>query len=215
MSLNANALTTVENVKSIGYLNLTDTTYDTWIEKQINIFSQRIENYLGRKIYSRTITNERYKGNNRSKLYLKNYPVSSITSITQQEDTISSGDYELVSTDFSAYVYNEKGWWTNGITQGITRAIIDTYEDIEITYVTGYVMPSAGTGVTLPDDLEEACLKSVKYEYKQINTDGRLIKSKSIQSWKVEYDNDSFDSKTGLLESVKDILNAYRSVSDL
>ena len=213
MALNANALTTVATVKGAGYLNISVTTYDTWLEKQINIASQRIENYIGRKLYTRTITSEKYKGNNRSKLYLKNYPVASVTSVIQQENTISSGDYELVSSDYSAYLYNELGWWSNGITQGITKGIIDTYEDIKVTYVAGYVLPPAGTGITLPADIEEACIQSVIYAYNQIGSGGRTKQSEKLQSWSVTYADNEFDSKSGLLESVKSMLNSYREVT--
>ena len=215
MALNANALTTVATIKGVGYLNISVSTYDDWLEKQINIYSQRIENYLGRKIYTRTITNEKYAGNGRTKLYLKNYPVASVTSVTQQDDVIASGDYDLVSSDYSAYLYNEYGWWANGITKGITKAIVDTYKDIEITYVTGYVLPPAGSGVTLPADIEEACIQSVVYQYGQINNKGKTVKSESLQSWSATYIDNQFDMKSGMLESVKSMLATYKEVTQL
>ena len=215
MALNTNALTTVDTVKGVGYLNLSSDTYNTWIERQINIFSQRIENYLGRKLYTRTITDEKYSGNGRTKLYLNNYPVSSVTSVTQQDDTISSDDYDLVSSDYSAYLYNEYGWWFNGITNGITKAIVDRYEDIKVTYVAGYVLPQSEETQTLPLDLEEACIQSVIYAYNQIDTGNRKKKSEKIQSWSVTYADDEFDMKSGLLESVKTVLDSYKDVTQL
>ena len=215
MALNANAITTVDTVKGVGYLNISVTTYDSWLEKQINIYSQRIENYLGRKIYTRTVTDEKYAGNGRSKLYLNNYPVTSVTSVTQQDDTISSADYDLVSSDYAAYLYNEYGWAFNGITTGISRAVVDKYKDIKVTYVTGYVLPPAGTGITLPADIEEACIQSVVYQYGQINNKGRVVTSEKLQSWSATYSDTQFDMKSGMLESVKSMLAPYKDVTQL
>jgi hypothetical protein len=215
MALNENALTTVATIKSVGYLNLLVDTYDSWIERQINIFSQRIENYLKRKLYTRTITDERYAGSNRSKLYLNNYPITSITSVKQDDETISSSDYELESSDYSAYLYNEYLWKAHGAVRGISNALVDKYEDIEVTYITGYVLPPTATGITLPPDIEEACIQSIIYQYGLIGTNNKVTKSEKLQSWGITYADDIFDKSSGLLSSVKSMLDPYKLVNEL
>lgn len=137
MALNANALTTLDDLKS--YLNITTSDHDSLLEEIINAVSQFIEDYCHRYFISAE-REEYYSGDDMKYLSLKAYPITNVDTLQINETTIS----ERTSTSGSGYVIiADKGliYYSGGFTEGI--------KNIYVKYTGGYT--------TIPTDLELAC----------------------------------------------------------
>lgn len=145
MPLADNALTTLETLKA--YLQETGTNRDAIFERLINAASDVIEQYCGRKFKSATYTEKHY--GERKNVFVKNYPVSEIVSITD-DDTALTADELADCINHSTYVELDE----------------EREGPIEITYKAGYVLPKDHTAETprdLPYDIEQACILLVQY----------------------------------------------------
>lgn len=82
-------LVSLENMKSYLGINPTDTTYDTFLTQQINVVSEAIEGYCGRRFkessYTQTFYCDEQASNSPDKLVLFHYPITSITSIVPEK----------------------------------------------------------------------------------------------------------------------------------
>lgn len=160
MALNSNALTDLATVKDD--LGISKTDYDSILERMINAASQSIEKYLDRVVKEATYT-EFQDGRASNKILLKEYPVSSITSLHIDNDgdfdanaLIDSGDYSI---DSESMLLLRHRTFTKG------------YQNIKVVYVAGYS--------TVPSDIEHACIEYVNYLYVR-RSDRRVgVKSKS------------------------------------
>jgi hypothetical protein len=88
-------LDTLANVKS--RLGITDTAYDTFLTQQIQLISDVIESYCGRRFAKTSYIQTFYSDENSpaSKLELYHYPCDLITSIEEDGDVLSSTYYRL------------------------------------------------------------------------------------------------------------------------
>ncbi len=140
MPLATNALTSLSAMKSYLKIELTQTSDDSLLEDLINASSNQIEGYCKRKFKEQTYTDEEYDGNGLKYLYLQQYPVKSISSVTVDETTLSTDSYKIKKSNGN--LIRVKGTWPKG--------------DINIllTYIAGYI--------EIPSDLELACKHLVK-----------------------------------------------------
>lgn len=78
-------------------LNITTTQYDTFLTAQITLVSDTIEAYLRRKVKSQTFTQHFYRMDYRLSLLMQLfcYPVSAVTSITEDGVTLDPVNYRL------------------------------------------------------------------------------------------------------------------------
>ncbi|MDC3414270.1 head-tail connector protein [Terrihalobacillus insolitus] len=149
-------LTTLSDVKEYLQIDSTITDQDSVLTSLIKATSQAMENYCKRKLEKDTVIEE-YDGTNSVNLYLKNFPIESITEITVDGVLVDSTTYKVRKGE--GIVVRTDGHWPHGIL------------NIQATYETGYVTPdqvNADSTLTrtLPYDLELACKHLVMFYYK-------------------------------------------------
>jgi len=148
VTLSTYALTDLDRVK--GYrlaqgeeLNTTTEQQDL-IKNLINIYSTIIENYCDRKFKSREYT-EYYDGDGSDTLFMNQYPVSTITSINDDQDwlwsdttVINSNYYRIVD---SRYIVMKNNLFT------VAK------QSVKAVYTAGFT--------TTPEDINNACATEV------------------------------------------------------
>ena len=97
MSLPTNAATTLENLKKYLNISQNDTSKDDLFELLIESVTNAAEEYLGRYIVARQISQEPYDcTNSKSKyLQLKQYPVTSVTTIIEDGETLDTATLKI------------------------------------------------------------------------------------------------------------------------
>ena len=121
MAVDQYALTTLENVKAALHITVTDD--DTLLESLINRISAAVESYCRRKFKARDYT-EKYDGDGTTVLYLKQYPVNSVTTLKISGSVVDSANYVIydeVGKIVLRYTYFPEG-----------------LQNIEVTYNAGY-----------------------------------------------------------------------------
>lgn len=156
MAQDVSQFTTLANLKE--YLGITETGDDTFLQHIINRVSKKIENsYCNRKFAAQDWT-EYYKGDGTNRLLLRQYPINQIYSIYDDVDrqwpSSSAKDISAVAISYQ----------TSGLIQLVGDIFINAdlwsfyqLENIKITYNAGFA--------TIPEDLEEACIKYCAVEY--------------------------------------------------
>jgi len=187
MALDANALVTLADQKT--YLNISDSNSDSILEILINSVSTLINVYCERTLIETTYTDLYLDGNGEKEIQLPNWPVASITSLAEDETSLTEGldeDYLLYTSDRAAYLWRYGDGW------------VDMHKGILITYVAGYS--------TVPKDLQLACFKQVAFEFhKWKNKDwGESSRSMADGSISVTTKN--------LLEDVEETLQRYKAL---
>ena len=219
MALADNALTTVDTVKDD--LGITGTEFDSYIERQINVYSEKIEKYCKRRFKKQEYT-EKYEGNNTLRLSLKNYPILSVSALTIDTEIVDVNDviisknqtniyYGETSSNFSGK-YNPLGFPKNALRAGISYTETNNILlDTEVTYTAGYVLPK-DDGLpdprTLPFDLEQACIDMVSYA-KNNRTNPQGVKSRKLLSGSITFGENIPSKDSGLLPSVEGTLIPY------
>ena len=133
MATVTHALTTLAKVKQ--YLGITSSTNDALIESLINYVTDYIESLCGgRRFKEATYTNEVYDNPDGNNLFLRQYPIQSVSVVEYRTGTISSPTYVAFSAD-DFIVYKPEGYihffaMFGGITEG--------EQALRTTYVAGY-----------------------------------------------------------------------------
>lgn len=164
-------LCTLANVKLI--LGITsDTTKDTLLEMLITKAGAAICAQTGRVLKRATYTAEPYAVNGQPYLYLKQWPIQTLTSVTLGGALLTVDvDYYMSAADAAVgRIYKPDGWNGAMLSRGL---IPDAYEgdrDILVTYEAGYYLPSdagyvAGAAASLPADLEAIAEAAVCIRY--------------------------------------------------
>lgn len=138
-------------------------------------------------------------------LFLSQRPVTSITSLVEDASTLTEG------TDFqvNAGVGSLDRLSTDSITTwGFSKATI--------TYVAGYILPDDADNRTLPYDIEEACIYTVRARMSELdstNADAE-IRSESLDGiYSASYETNGatrFSSNMGLPQRAVALLAKYR-----
>ena len=133
MSLSITAATTLENLKSFLGVSSQDTSKDTLYELLIESCTEAAEKYLGRNIVARTITEEPHdkQGSKTKYLQAQQYPITSITSIIEDGQTI---DQNILKID----KYN-----------GIIKKPTNWHGAVLITYTAGLAQNTASVSKNL------------------------------------------------------------------
>jgi hypothetical protein len=155
-----NVLTTKEEVK----LYLEDTagtnTFDGLLDALILAVSQRFELAANRKLFLATRT-EIHKGGT-PRIYVKNPPITSITSITYAANydfangtVLAASEYVLDPSDDKNAIYSTFGSFIG-------------YEDcLKVVYIGGYVSADSTTPASnIPDWIRSAATQQVIYMFK-------------------------------------------------
>ena len=162
-----NRLTTVDSV--CQELDISSTGSSDFINNLIKRASFAIEKYVDRK-FQKVDCTETMQSRGRHTLLLGHRPLRSIIAISFDGTTVASTSYEIDSRE--AGVLFRPAGWTSTLYQ---RNNIEPFQlevgdrDWSINYVAGYVLPNStgydNSTAQLPDDVEAACIATVKSWY--------------------------------------------------
>lgn len=185
------------------YEGITADADNEFITRIIERVTDRFERYCDRQFVDRTYNYSTDPDNakldglnnpmNRHLLALPQYPIISVTTVRINE----------VAYDESTSIYNS-GWFIYNAKAGILG--LRGYEwlqgarNIELVYTAGYA--------TIPEDLQEACIKQVLWNYKQ----GKGAHLLGVSGKSLADGNVSLFMTNALLPEVKEVLNRYRRV---
>ena len=185
MSLPTTAATTLQNCKK--YLNIaqSDTSKDDLLELLIEATTTAAEDYLGRYIVARQISQEPYDCLNANSKYLqlKQYPVTTLTAVLEDGETVPTSALTLDNTN------------------GILKRNIFWKGAVLVTYTAGIASSTAN----VPKNLQLAIWQWVSF---LLNTQGSQgIYSETLGDYSVNYleQNPIPATVLSLLESYKRI----------
>lgn len=175
-------LTTVDAVKLEAGISDSDSTRDDLLEALITSTSAAIRAYLKRDVKRTTYTAEPYSVNNSQYLYLANYPIQSVTSVTVQDIAqVVNVDYYMSADDAKrGRLYRPNGWTGTYYARGTFPDVYAGARDIKITYAAGWYLPAdvttppadphyvAGADSSLPLALTYACNRAVTIRLRQV-----------------------------------------------
>lgn len=170
-------LTTVEKVRE--YLRISSDADDQLFQRLIEACSKVIENYCLRDFEQKKHV-DKFSGNNQGYHECKFYPIISVELITIDNVVVDFKDFD----ENTIYLKDN---------QNFTKGRINCY----INYTAGYL--------TVPKDLEQACIELVGIKYKQIET--LNVSSKGLAG-----ETTNFIVKD-MPDYVKVVLNKYRRVT--
>ena len=159
-------LCTLANVKLL--LGIGDTTKDTLLEMLITKASAAICAHTGRVLKRATYTAEPYAVNGQLYLYLRQWPIQTLTSVTLGGVVLTvNEDYYMSAADAAqGRIYKPDGWNGAMLTRGLVPDYYEGDRDILVTYEAGYYLPDdvtvapatahyvAGAADSLPADLQ-------------------------------------------------------------
>lgn len=136
-------LTSLLAVKAEMGIPVSDITKDALLESLISSASAAVGAYLDRALKRATYTAEPYHVNNQQFLYLRQWPIASVTSVTLAGAVLSSGsDYFLSGLDAEAgRLYKPSGWVGGQYVRGTFPDVFAGARDIAVTYTAGYYLP--------------------------------------------------------------------------
>lgn len=192
------ALTTTSRVKT--FLSIGGTTYDSLISTLIDSCTDYIEKYCDRRFKQATYTDEVYTASYGYGLYLKNTPVSSITSIQERGGIENINSWQNIHSN--KYYYES----LSGKITRIDAPFVNTPQHYRATYVGGYNFDNSATFLSDVGaaDLEMAVWMLVGKVFNDRKNNGS-IKSESIGDYSVTFAREAFADK-----QIMDILNNYR-----
>ena len=188
------ALITLTNLKID--LSISGSTYDDFLSRGINAVTEKIERDCNRRFAATDYSNERYNGGGFDKLYLRNYPINTVSSCTIFDDTVSA------ATDWDDY----DGYWIEPVIGGVKQEgclyRVDTWDkgmqNIKLSFNAGYS--------TIPDDLQRLASMINKLWYEDMKTSG--LKGEHFKNY--SYTLDNFNDKVA--KHINQILFPFRKV---
>ncbi len=192
--LAAHALTTAARVKVRLEIASGTTTWDALLESLINAATDKIEDACGGRRFLRgTITSEILSPQSGDKfVYLKRWPIVSITSVEYRPGTVSTPSWTTLLADFwetvedgssgCLAIYSSLPWGTN---------------NLRVTYVAGYLIDFANqidpTKHTLPFTLSDLCERMVVAAFKKRPSEG--LSSEQVQEYSRAYRENSMSEE--------------------
>lgn len=203
-------LTTKDVVKD--ELQLSVSTHDSWIDRQIKVASQRFCELAGRNFHRVDGHTEQVSvRENRARLRVGDFAnVRAVNSVKYDGAEVDSGLYTLESTGM---LVHEQRWTGTSFTDGVLSSYPsnDAAERLfEVDYDAGYVTPAQapfGAGSEprdLPYTIEEAVVQYVVMKYAQRGKD-ESVKSMSILSSSIEWQGERMPA------TFKDAVLEYRN----
>jgi hypothetical protein len=153
MAVDANALTSLATVKSHLNIGVLITNQDTKLERLINASSAKIENFLDRKILTRSYT-EYQDGRRADRIILKQWPIEKPSELWDDP----SGLFTDVSTQIDSADFDIENDGDAGLVQLLNGLRFGRgSRNIKAVYNAGFA--------TVPYDVEEACIMTVEFLY--------------------------------------------------
>ena len=150
MSLRSNALCTVDHVKS--FLGVEDDRKNESIELYVNAASDIIEEYLGYDANTQTYTEQVYDGNGTRLLITRARPITAITTLLCEGDTVDTDDFI------------NREWYIDGD----DYVFVTGNSNYKLTYTAGY------SSSTMPAAIKLACVKLAAVMAKEDGRTGSL-----------------------------------------
>ena len=201
-------LTTVDAVVAALSLSPSDQASNSqYIGTLIKRASSFISTYTNRVFAKETVT-ETLTSNGGPRLVLSRTPIISINSVTYNNITvISSSEYEIEDAD-AGFLWRERGWTNTLIDVGGINPIYTRFGKYKwkVSYTAGFVLPPS-QNVTLPGELEQACIEIVKSWYLGRKRDTSVIRE-SIGEASVTY-ADVTRYAAAIPITAKEILNKW------
>lgn len=169
-------LTTTTKVKN--YLGITVSTYDTLISSIIDGVSDQAESYCNRNFNSATYTEYYDTELGDTKVFVKNYPVTSVTSLSYRSGTFGNPTWEAFNTN--DYLLSDNGKIS------LALRLPESEKYIKVVYVGGYKIDFANetnTALhTLPAGLTQIITEMVAETFNMRKVAGILSESTEGQS---------------------------------
>lgn len=201
MSVVSYGLTTRTKVKS--FLGITDSSSDTIIDELINYVTDYIESMCGRRFLETTYTGEEYDTKETTKIFLKNYPVSTLSSVEYRSGIISSPTWNTY--DVNGYLL----YGPEGYVKFFSR-LSESSKGIRFTYTAGFKIDFTNEGSltlhTLPYDISLVATELVAKLHDTRKSEGVLSMTTEGQS--ITYQSSVGDLVT---KGQKSIISAYQA----
>ena len=191
-------LTTKAKVKA--QLGISDTTYDDYLDELITNISALVETYCNRNFTQASYTEYFDTNKGDKKLFLRNLPVSSLSSVSYK--TGNFGNPVYVAFNSNDYLLKDSQ------TLVFAGSLPDSEQFVKVVYTGGYLIDFDTEGSathTLPNDLELAVTELVALNFQQRQSEGVLSETTEGQS--VTFSNTKFTDK------LKNKLSAYRNIN--
>jgi len=186
--LASNALTTLEDMKTMLGISPEDTTNDEIIINLINGVSAWIERMTGRNLSKQTYT-QWYNASGSQTLVLLQWPIVSIDYIKEDKFEIDPATYDYGQTGIIGVVYRDMGWPIRTYVGGLSYDMLAYRRLIEVRYTAGYVLPKDAKPpdepCTLPYDLQKIVWDAVMQEFSIMQSGAMGLSAFSISdvSW--------------------------------
>lgn len=209
-----NRLTTVDAV--VQELDISSTGSSDFINNLIKRASFAIEKYVDRKLQLVDCT-ETLQSAGKHTLLVTRRPLRSVLQILFDGSTIASTSYEVDNKE--AGVLFRPGGWTSTLYKRHNIEPVTSHvgeRDWSVRYVAGYVLPNstgyAASTAQLPDDLEAACIATVKSWYLDRKHNPRIKSEEIGDAAETSFDLDIQDALPPLAIS---LLSPWRSFDPL
>ena len=180
---------------------------DSILQALIARVSANVRQYCSRDLDA-TLYTETYNGSGSSRLYLRNAPVTAVTSVT-----INASPVPLASSPVgSGYLFDNSSIYligfgysnpVSGLGAGggnFTRA----FQNVTVVYTAGYVRNVNPTLDALPADLRQASIEMVLLKYRRRLHADKI--SETLASQNTQYLVDEYSAE------IRGVLNRYRRV---
>lgn len=226
-AVNATALTTLDELKGELGIALIDTTYDSRLGRLINVASSVICKYLSRELARAEVLDERHAVDGGIELVINRPPLNEITEITLEDATDAFAvDSYLVKHAGAGVIYFRSGLPRYGFRRpGIAGDLQPGTEspDLLVSYDGGYITPAQaeevggtyeGEDVTLPPEIEQACLQLAALYYETPVGSPGEVQSEAIGDASITYRAapSGDDDGLGIPNSVRGLINKYKRV---
>lgn len=129
MALKANALLSLADLKLALLDDTTKTDFDNLFEMFIDQLSAVADKLTGRNLAAQTYSNELHDGNDKRRLYLDNYPINSVSALTEDDDSLTEGaDEDFIIYGSAGYLRRMDANWSAA-----------DFQNIDVSYNAGYV----------------------------------------------------------------------------
>lgn len=188
MDLVSHAIVNLADTRS--FLGYADTSKDETIKLFINMATDMMETYTGRRFVSTLYTQEPFDGNGEKEILLPQYPITAFSILEKNGAVNNSSSWETVDAE---------SYWRNddeGKLIGTSR-FSEGVRNYRATFTAGY------TAGNIPYDLQFACMKIVEIMFRDRQASG--LASERLGDHSVTFAKSSEEDPT-----VKKVLDKYK-----
>ena len=137
-----------------AFLNIptAQTGKDDLLVTLLDAYNGKIENYLGVTMINSTYTTEKYDGNNTDSLFLKHYPIVSVSELIIDDDTLTASDFVIYDEGYLKIDSDDYSIFTKDV------------QSVSITYIAGWGTSRANVPDVLKNTLKTWVMRVFKAE---------------------------------------------------